>query len=141
LKRLSKVGKGGFSVHELQIVVIGLFLVPVFALLGTWKKPLGEACRRILFTEAMGLLLYILLYAQVDMFGWQLRYWGSVSLLELVSYWLSDQGQALRWVVPALFETGLILLLCRWVRQRRKRARLARFHAIVGADRPGGEGG
>ena len=134
MKRLSKVGKGGFSMQELQIVVAGLFLVPVFALLGTWKKPLGEARRRILFTEAMGLLLYILLYAQVDMFGWQLRYWGSLSLLELLSYWLSDQGQALRWVIPALCETGLVLLLNRWVRTRRQRARLARFHAIVGSD-------
>ena len=127
--------------HELQIVVIGLFLVPVFALLGTWKKPLGEACRRILFTEAMGLLLYILLYAQVDMFGWQLRYWGSVSLLELVSYWLSDQGHALRWVLPALAETGLVLLARQAIQTRRERARMARFHAITAHGKDGGNPG
>ncbi|MBR5534940.1 MAG: hypothetical protein IKU62_08860 [Ruminiclostridium sp.] len=125
--------------HELQIVVTGLFLVPLFALLLAWKKPLVEARRRILFLEAVGLVLYILLYAQVDMFGWQVRYWGSVSLLELLSYWLFDQGQALRWVIPALVETGLVLLLEQWLHARRKRARMARFHAIVGGDQPEGE--
>lgn len=126
---------------EIVVVVAGLALVPVFALLGTWKKPLREACRRILFTEAMGLILYILLYAQVDMFGWQLRYWGSVSLLELVSYWLSDQGHALRWVIPALAETGLVLLARRGIQGRRERARMARFHAIVGPGEDGGHSG
>ena len=40
--------------QELQIVVTGLFLVPLFALLLTWKKPLAEACRGILFVEAAG---------------------------------------------------------------------------------------
>ena len=125
--------------HELQIVVIGLFLIPLFALLLAWKKPLAEARRTILLTEAAGLLVYILIYAQVDMFGWQVRYWGSVSLLELLSYWLFDQGQALRWVIPALCETGLVILLHRWIQTRRQRARMARFHAIVGADVEGGE--
>ena len=136
---MTKVGEGGFSVHELQIVVTGLFLVPLFALLLTWKKPLAEACRGILFVEAAGLVIYVLLYAQVDMFGWQLRFWGSLSLLELLSYWLSDQGQALRWVLPALGETGLALLLCWWIRERRKQARMARFHAIVGPGKDGGD--
>ena len=125
--------------YELQIVVAGLFLVPVFAMFLTWKKPLAEARRTILLTEAVGLAVYILIYAQVDMFGWQIRYWGSLSLLELLSYWLSDQGQALPWVIPALVETGLVLLLRRWVQNRRQRARLARFHAIVGPDVEGGE--
>lgn len=56
--------------YELQIVVAGLFLVPVFAMFLTWKKPLAEARRTILLTEAVGLAVYILIYAQVDMFGW-----------------------------------------------------------------------
>lgn len=118
--------------HELQIVVTGLFLVPLFALLLTWKKPLAQARRAILIMEAVGLVIYILIYAQVDMFGWQIRLWGSVSLLELLSYWLFDQGQALPWVVPALVETGLVILLRQWVQTRRQQARMARFHAIVG---------
>lgn len=125
--------------QELQIVVTGLFLVPLLALLLTWKKPLAEACRGILLVEALGLLIYVLFYAQVDMFGWQIRFWGSLSLLELLSYWLSDQGQALRWVLPALCETGLVILLCGWIRERRKQARMARFHAIVGPGKDGGD--
>lgn len=136
---MQKYRKGGFSVDEIYVVVAGLYLVPVFALLATWKKPLAAARRRILLTEGVGLILYILVYAQVDMFGWQFRYWGSVSLLELVSYWLSDQGQALPWVIPALIETGLILLVRQGVQGLRKRARLARFHAIVGPGKDGGE--
>lgn len=124
---------------EIYVVVAGLFLVPVLALLVTWKKPLARARRQILLIELVGLIVYILVYAQVDMFGWQLRYWGSVSLLELVSYWLSDQGRALPWVVPALAETGLILLARQGIHAVRKRAQLARFHAIVGPGKDGAE--
>ena len=125
--------------QELQIVVTGLFLIPLFALLLTWKKPLAEARRRILCIEAVGLALYILCYAQVDMFGWQIRLWGSLSLLELLSYWISDQGHALPWVIPALAETGLVILLRQWIQTRREQARMARFHAIVGPE--GSDGG
>ena len=125
--------------QDIHIVVAGLFLVPLFALLLTWKKPVAEARRSILLLEVVGLVVYILLYAQVDMFGWQFRYWGSVSLLELISYWLSAQGHALPWVIPALAETGLVLLLHRWIQTKRQQARMARFHAIVGPDMEGGE--
>lgn len=124
---------------EIYVVVAGLFLVPVLALLVTWKKPLSRARRQILLMECAGLVVYFLVYAQVDMFGWQLRYWGSVSLLELVSYWLSDQGRALPWVIPALMETGLVLLARQGIQVLRKRAQVARFHAIVGPGKDGAE--
>lgn len=124
---------------EIYVVVAGLFLVPVLALLVTWKKPLAAARKQILLMEVVGLVLYILAYAQVDLFGWQLRYWGSVSLLELISYWLSDQGHALPWVIPALVETGLVLVIRQGVQHLRKRARMARFHAIVGPGKDGAE--
>ena len=72
---------------EIYVVVAGLYLVPVFALLATWKKPLAAARRRILLTEGV----------------------------------------------------GLILLVRQGVQGLRKRARLARFHAIVGPGKDGGE--
>ena len=51
------------------VATVLLYLVPLFALLVTWKKPLSKALGWIAASEILGLLLFLPLYALVACWG------------------------------------------------------------------------
>ena len=51
------------------VATVLLYLVPLFALLVTWKKPLSKALGWIAASEILGLLLFLPLYALVGLLG------------------------------------------------------------------------
>lgn len=95
------------------VATVLLYLVPLFALLVTWKKPLSKALGWIAASEILGLLLFLPLYALVGLLGWEWYSWGGVSLQEILAYWQESGLTALAWILPGLGETALLFLL-RW---------------------------
>lgn len=100
------------------VATVLLYLVPLFALLVTWKKPLSKALGWIAASEILGLLLFLPLYALVGLLGWEWYSWGGVSLQEILAYWqgiactqdkpnpltaqVSQPGELLRYVTDLL---------------------------------------
>ena len=95
------------------VATVLLYLVPLFALLVTWKKPLSKALGWIAASEILGLLLFLPLYALVGLLGWEWYSWGGVSLQEILAYWQESGLTALAWILSGLGETALLFLL-RW---------------------------
>lgn len=95
------------------VATVLLYLVPLLALLVTWKKPLSKALGWIAASEILGLLLFLPLYALVGLLGWEWYSWGGVSLQEILAYWQESGLTALAWILPGLGETALLFLL-RW---------------------------
>ena len=93
------------------VATVLLYLVPLFALLVTWKKPLSKALGWIAASEILGLLLFLPLYALVGLLGWEWYSWGGVSLQEILAYWQESGLTALAWILPGLGETALLLFL------------------------------
>ena len=92
------------------VATVLLYLVPLFALLVTWKKPLSKALGWIAASEILGLLLFLPLYALVGLLGWEWYSWGGVSLQEILAYWQESGLTALAWILPGLGETALLFL-------------------------------
>lgn len=105
---------------ESFVIVVGLYLVPVLMLVLTWKKPLRTAVKWIILSEAAAVLLFFPLCAQLDLFRWEWFDWGSMTLLDLITFWKADAGNTARWIWPGLGELGLILVV-RWVVERVRR--------------------
>lgn len=117
--------------NETFAVVVLLYLVPVLALLLTWKGPLGRALKGIVTATVSAMVLYFPLYALVDMLRWRWLDWGSMNVGDLVSYWMGDAAHAAMWLVPCLWELALVLTV-RWVVERvRRRIRQAEYEAVI----------
>lgn len=96
------------------VAVVLLYLVPLFALLVTWKKPLPQALGWIAGSELVGLLLFLPLFALVGLVGWEWYRWGEVTLREVLTFWQEGGVSALLWVAPGVGITALTLLM-RWL--------------------------
>ena len=93
------------------VATVLLYLVPLFALLVTWKKPLSKALGWIAASEILGLLLFLPLYALVGLLGWEWYSWGGVSLQEILAYWQESGLTALAWILPGLGETAAVSIV------------------------------
>ena len=92
------------------VATVLLYLVPLFALLVTWKKPLSKALGWIAASEILGLLLFLPLYALVGLLGWEWYSWGGVNLQEILAYWQESGLTALAWMAAA----ALLLVALAW---------------------------
>lgn len=100
--------------NEVFAVGVMLYLVPLVAMLLTWKKPLPEALGAMVASELVGILLFFPLYALVGMLSWQWFRWGGVQLQDILAFWKGGSFTAAVWIWPGVAETALLLLV-RWV--------------------------
>ena len=113
--------KGGCPVNDPFAAAVLLYLVPLFALLVTWKKPLPKALGWIAGSELVGILLFLPLFALVGLVGWEWYRWGEVTLREVLTFWQEGGVTALLWVAPGAGITALTLLL-RWLMEAIRQA-------------------